>query len=431
MKKYLIIALALFPVIAYPATRTIDADFIRSTDRTKTWTPPSATDTLVGRTSSDTLTNKTLTSPLFTGMTAGSVYFAGASGLLTQDNSSLFFDNTNDRLGLGTTSPTGRLDVTNVADSIRGNIVLWGQGRSANSEWVLYDSPGGDLTFYNPTQAVYGMGCRATGGCAFGTYALSAANQMLGIKNNSGETTKHTLVLQNIASQTGDALRHFASDGTTVNSKIDAAGAATVSGLTVSGLTAGAMITDSSGVVSKVAPGTTGNVLTSNGSAWVSSAATTGTGPRSYVYLQKGTGHGSTNAKVRTYTNAVLNVSGSCITYNASATNGDNFTIASSCDGLYIMSMDDVQAGTNSICAITKNATGTDLTSTNVTSLCQSSSGTDNAKCLGWHNNDSGFQCSVTRAAYLVAGDVIRCQDNGGNAANAEGARCTIMRVGY
>jgi hypothetical protein len=42
------------------ATRTIDADLIRSSDRTKTWTPPSSTQTLVGETSSQTLTNKTI-----------------------------------------------------------------------------------------------------------------------------------------------------------------------------------------------------------------------------------------------------------------------------------------------------------------------------------------------------------------------------------
>jgi hypothetical protein len=36
-----------------------------------------------------------------TGLTAGSILFGGAAGILAQDNSNLFFDNTNDRLGLG------------------------------------------------------------------------------------------------------------------------------------------------------------------------------------------------------------------------------------------------------------------------------------------------------------------------------------------
>lgn len=37
--------------------------------------------------------------------TQGSVIFAGAGGVITQDNANLFFDDTNNRLGIGTTSP--------------------------------------------------------------------------------------------------------------------------------------------------------------------------------------------------------------------------------------------------------------------------------------------------------------------------------------
>jgi hypothetical protein len=37
--------------------------------------------------------------------------FAGASGVYSQDNASLFFDNTNDRLGVGTASPSQKLTV--------------------------------------------------------------------------------------------------------------------------------------------------------------------------------------------------------------------------------------------------------------------------------------------------------------------------------
>jgi len=47
-----------------------------------------------------------------TAFTAGSVVFAGASGVYSQDNASLFFDNTNDRLGIGTTTPNQKLQVT-------------------------------------------------------------------------------------------------------------------------------------------------------------------------------------------------------------------------------------------------------------------------------------------------------------------------------
>jgi hypothetical protein len=43
--------------------------------------------------------------------TAGSVVFAGTSGTYTQDNANLFYDNTNDRLGIGTASPSYKLHI--------------------------------------------------------------------------------------------------------------------------------------------------------------------------------------------------------------------------------------------------------------------------------------------------------------------------------
>jgi hypothetical protein len=46
-----------------------------------------------------------------TAFTAGSVVFAGASGVYTQDNANLFWDNANDRLGIGTATPTQLLHV--------------------------------------------------------------------------------------------------------------------------------------------------------------------------------------------------------------------------------------------------------------------------------------------------------------------------------
>jgi hypothetical protein len=47
-----------------------------------------------------------------TAFTAGSVVFAGASGVYSQDNTNLFWDNSNDRLGIGTATPSYALDVT-------------------------------------------------------------------------------------------------------------------------------------------------------------------------------------------------------------------------------------------------------------------------------------------------------------------------------
>ena len=56
--------------------------------------------------------------------TAGSVVFAGASGTYTQNNASFFWDNTNARLGLGTSAPSKKLHVVgDAADTaLFGNI---------------------------------------------------------------------------------------------------------------------------------------------------------------------------------------------------------------------------------------------------------------------------------------------------------------------
>lgn len=59
----------------------------------------------------------TLTLPL---MTPGSVLFAGAGGLVSQDNANLFWDDTNNRLGIGTASPSVPLHVA--GDVIHGVI---------------------------------------------------------------------------------------------------------------------------------------------------------------------------------------------------------------------------------------------------------------------------------------------------------------------
>ena len=52
-----------------------------------------------------------------TALTAGSIPFATTSGYLTQDNTNLFWDDTNNRLGIGTASPTYKVDIQ---DSVAG-----------------------------------------------------------------------------------------------------------------------------------------------------------------------------------------------------------------------------------------------------------------------------------------------------------------------
>lgn len=86
-------------------------------------TVTAAAGTLTGATLNATVVNSSLTSvgtlgtltvtaaPTFTAMTAGSVLFAGAAGLLSQDNANFFWDDTNNFLGIAQQTPTSRLHV--------------------------------------------------------------------------------------------------------------------------------------------------------------------------------------------------------------------------------------------------------------------------------------------------------------------------------
>jgi len=92
-----------------------------------------------------------------TAFTAGSVVFAGSGGTYTQDNASLFYDNTNDRLGIGTASPTFKLDVAGTARftgsitssaensliSSAGGIILSSTYTGTNGNFFNFQNAGG------------------------------------------------------------------------------------------------------------------------------------------------------------------------------------------------------------------------------------------------------------------------------------------------
>lgn len=52
-----------------------------------------------------------------TAFTLGSVVFAGSGGAYSQDNSNFFWDNTNNRLGIGTAAPDSFLHISTPSDS--------------------------------------------------------------------------------------------------------------------------------------------------------------------------------------------------------------------------------------------------------------------------------------------------------------------------
>ena len=92
------------------AVGTTGTDFnISSIGNTHTFNIPDASTIARGfvSTGSQTFTgSKTfVNAPTLSSMTAGSLLFAGVGGVVSQDNSNFFWDNTNKRLGIGTNVP--------------------------------------------------------------------------------------------------------------------------------------------------------------------------------------------------------------------------------------------------------------------------------------------------------------------------------------
>ena len=78
-----IYSLLLTGVFAQSATKSLSGDNWKNPNRTKTWTPPANTDTLVGNSTPATLSNKELSAPVisspsFTGSVQGDLSVTGA-----------------------------------------------------------------------------------------------------------------------------------------------------------------------------------------------------------------------------------------------------------------------------------------------------------------------------------------------------------------
>jgi hypothetical protein len=191
-----------------------------------------------------------------TAFTTGSVVFAGASGTYTQDNTNFFWNDTNNRLGIGTASPSYALDVTGVArlgsgvtqaapsatdipstshtmlSGTGGNGLFFGQYPSGTgyAQWI-------QSSFVNPTTATYNLILQPLGGnVGIGTTSPSSkltvganppnAGAIAGVGSNGGislalsDNVNSSLYVRHlgggslIGTDAGNALR-FATSGNT------------------------------------------------------------------------------------------------------------------------------------------------------------------------------------------------------------------------
>lgn len=113
------------------------------------------------------------TAPTFGTMTAGSVFFAGTGGLLSQDNANIFYDATNHRLGIGVTTVADTFDVgaTNLATN----------GATIISRFASEASMTNAIAFIaNTTSSVVtSVGIRSTNGLSLNIGSGASANTIV------------------------------------------------------------------------------------------------------------------------------------------------------------------------------------------------------------------------------------------------------------
>jgi hypothetical protein len=151
-------------------------------------------------------------------LTSGSVLFAGSTGRITQDNANLFWDDTNNRLGLGTVSPTNILTIgasTEYAAISRETsdgtdnkyLAFTGGGSLSVDRGAGFISGGNESTTY-PGQAVFFGGNVSTGHIKFytnnflerlrinydGTVTMSSSGELNGFVRETADASDNKVM---------------------------------------------------------------------------------------------------------------------------------------------------------------------------------------------------------------------------------------------
>jgi len=95
-------------------------------------------------------------SATITSLTQGSIPFVGAAGLITQDNTNLFFNDTNNRLGINTNTPSNNLDVHGTGtnpligvNNTAGNQALISFSNTGAAKWRIGNSSTNTFNVFN------------------------------------------------------------------------------------------------------------------------------------------------------------------------------------------------------------------------------------------------------------------------------------------
>ena len=139
-----------------------------------------------------------------TAFTAGSVVFAGASGVFSQDNANFFWDDTNNRLGIGTAAPGAKHTISDNAALPSAGVItgtnLWVVGANATNNTVLLDAFGSNSllafrrasgTAASPTAVTSGSSLANIGARGYGATGYSSGNRA-SINMSAAETWTDT-----------------------------------------------------------------------------------------------------------------------------------------------------------------------------------------------------------------------------------------------
>lgn len=120
-----------------------------------------------------------------TAFTSGSVVFAGASGVYSQDNSNLFWDDTNNRLGVRTATPAVSLAIS-ATDAILVPVGTTGERPTGATGYLRFNSTTTSFEGYNGT--IWGsIGGGATGGGTDQIFYLNGQNVTTNYSIPSGQ----------------------------------------------------------------------------------------------------------------------------------------------------------------------------------------------------------------------------------------------------
>ena len=130
-----------------------------------------------------------------TAFTTGSVVFAGASGVYSQNNSALFWDNTNSYLGIGTATPLAPITITKQITALSGGTAAYGMYQyvtASGAQHIDCVNNGGNTASLN---------IRTYSGSAYNTFTFNTAGAALQANNSASWTVVSDIqIKQNVRS---------------------------------------------------------------------------------------------------------------------------------------------------------------------------------------------------------------------------------------